>query len=97
MYIIDDICYAGEPVEGMKVREAKALRGRMLLVTFSTGERRIFDATLLQGSAFAPLADERAFADFEVSRGVVTWLGGEIDIAPEAIYEMSFPYSDETA
>ncbi len=24
--------------------------------------------------------------------GVVTWLGGEIDIAPEAVYQRSFEY-----
>ena len=38
MYIKNGICYAGELVENIKVVEAKPLRGRMLLVTFSTGE-----------------------------------------------------------
>ena len=54
MYILDDICYAGEIREDIKVTEAKPLRGGMLLVTFSTGEKRLFDTTTLKGPAFAP-------------------------------------------
>ena len=58
MYILNDVCYAGEFQDGIKVTEAKPLRGGMMLVTFSTGEKRLFDTTTLQGPAFAPLADE---------------------------------------
>ena len=42
MYIIDDVCYAGEAVPDIKVKEATVLRGGMLLLTFSTGEQRLF-------------------------------------------------------
>ena len=49
MYIIDDVCYAGEAVPDIKVKDATALRGGMLLITFSTGEQRLFDTTLLRG------------------------------------------------
>ena len=42
MYVLNDICYAGEMKEGIKVTEAKPLRGGMMLVTFSTGEKRLF-------------------------------------------------------
>ena len=59
MYIVDDICYAGEETPDIKVKEARALRGGMLLLTFSTGEQRLFDTTLLKGSAFEPLRDEK--------------------------------------
>lgn len=38
MYIKDDICYAGELSDNIKVTEAKPLRGGMMLVTFSTGK-----------------------------------------------------------
>lgn len=41
MYIIDDICYAGEKTQNIKVKEAEVLRGGMLLLTFSTGEQRL--------------------------------------------------------
>lgn len=93
MYIIDDVCYAGEAVPDIKVKEAAVLRGGMLLITFSTGEQRLFDATLLTGSAFAPLKDEKMLADFTIFHGVMTWMNGEIDVAPETMYAESYPYT----
>lgn len=92
MYVINDICYAGEIKEGIKVIEAKPLRGRMLLVTFSTGEKRLFDTTMLKGSAFEPLEDDSIFRDINIFHGVITWLDGEIDVAPEKVYVESFAY-----
>ena len=92
MYILNDICYAGELREGIKVTEAKPLRGGMMLVTFSTGEKRLFDTTLLQGAAFEPLRDENVFNHPVLFHGVITWNNGEIDIAPEAVYENSYAY-----
>lgn len=92
MYILNDICYAGEIQDGIKVTEAKPLRGGMMLVTFSTGEKRLFDTTMLQGSAFAPLADEKIFMNPVLFHGVITWNNGEIDIAPEMVYQNSFAY-----
>ena len=92
MYIQNDICYAGELQEGIKVTEAKPLRGRMMLVTFSTGEKRLFDTTLLKGAAFAPLADEAVFCNPVLFHGVITWNNGEIDIAPETVYRESYVY-----
>lgn len=93
MYIIDDVCYAGEAVSDIMVKEATVLRGSMLLITFSTGEQRLFDATLLTGSAFEPLKDEKTLADFTIFHGVMTWMNGEVDIAPETMYADSYPYT----
>lgn len=92
MYIVNGICYAGELREGIKVTEAKPLRGRMMLVTFSTGEQRLFDTTKLKGAAFEPLADESVFTHPELFHGVITWNDGEIDIAPETVYRESYAY-----
>ena len=51
------------------------------------------DATELSDMpALAPLMDERVLEDFSIDRGVLTWLDGEIDIAPEAAYPRSFEY-----
>lgn len=97
MYQKNGIVYAGELVEEIRVREAKPLPYQMLLLTFSTGERRLFDATTLEGSAFAPLADEAVFRQVTVSHGVVTWQNGEIDCAPEYLYRNSFAYDEELA
>ena len=93
MYIIDDICYAGEATPDIKIKEAAVLRGGMLLLTFSTGEQRLFDTTLLKGSAFEPLKDEKVLEDFNIFHGVMTWMNGEIDIAPETMYADSYPYT----
>lgn len=93
MYIIDDICYAGEATPDIKIKEAAVLRGGMLLLTFSTGEQRIFDTTRLIDSAFLPLKDEEILADFKIFHGVMTWMNGEIDIAPETMYADSYPYT----
>lgn len=93
MYIVDGICYAGEKTDSIKISEAKVLRGGMLLVAFSTGEKRLFDTTELTGSAFAPLRDEKVLSDFTIFHGVLTWQNGEIDIAPETVYDMSYPYN----
>ncbi len=93
MYVINGIAYAGQPVAGMKVESAKVVDSLSMLVTFSTGETRLFDASrIAEKAAFAPLADYDTFNNFEIDHGVVTWLEGEIDIAPETMYKMSFPY-----
>ena len=92
MYILNDICYAGELQDGIKVTEVKPLHGGMMLVTFSTGERRLFDTTTLQGAAFAPLADEKIFSNPVLFHGVITWNDGKIDIAPETVYRDSYAY-----
>ena len=92
MYILNDICYAGKMQEGIIVTEVKPLRGGMMLVTFSTGEKRLFDTTQLTGSAFEPLKDEKVFSNPTLFHGVITWNNGEIDIAPEYVYENSYAY-----
>ena len=40
MYIKNGICYAGKMEDGIKVTDLKPLRGMMMLVTLSTGEKR---------------------------------------------------------
>ena len=43
---------------GIKVASAQVTDRAMMMVTFSTGEQRIFDASQLEGSAFKPLKDK---------------------------------------
>ena len=94
MYIKNNICYAGVPQENIKITEVKPLRGGMLLVTFSTGEKRLFDTTQLTGAAFAPLQREDIYMNPVIFHGVITWCNGEIDIAPEYVYQESYAYED---
>ncbi|MBR3223961.1 MAG: DUF2442 domain-containing protein [Atopobiaceae bacterium] len=42
--------------------------------------------------AFAILADKKVFATHEIVDGVLTWLSGEVDIAPEGLYARSYEY-----
>ena len=94
MYIINGIVYAGEMKEGIYVRDFRILQNLYMLVTFSTGEVRVFDAAeLLQYPVYASLADNAVFRSAKVEDGILVWQNGEIDIAPEALYERSYPYS----
>lgn len=93
MYIKDGIAYAGEPRAEMLVASARVTGELSMLVTFSTGETRVFDAAyLLDQPVFEPLKDQGVFADFQIDHGVVTWCDGDVDIAPEAMYSHSFEY-----
>ena len=95
MYVINGIAYAGTPIQDMRVTAVKPLDDMMMLVTFASGERRLYDATqLLEFPAFQPLKDETIFKGANVDHGVVTWMNGDIDIAPETMYATSFPYDE---
>lgn len=95
MFVKDGIAYVGSLEQGIRVVDARVVNDLSMLVTFSNGETRLFDASgLLNMPAFEPLTDEQTFRDFEVDHGVVTWQDGEIDLAPEAMYEGSCAYED---
>ena len=94
MYEIDGIVYASEPVDDLSIAECRSVGDGILIVTFSTGETRLFDSTcLLDMPAFAPLADWTVLDAFVVEDGILTWLDGEIDIAPQAVYARSYEYN----
>lgn len=93
MFIVDGIAYAGQPAQDLSVVQVKPLSDLCMLVTFSTGETRLFDATvLLKGSAFEPLRDEAVFLKPAIADGVCTWADGSLDVAPEFMYKNSFAY-----
>lgn len=97
MFEVDGILYASSPKGLLKISDAKVTGKMMMLLTFSSGEQRVFDAETLQGEVFAPLKDDAVFQNFKIVRGVVTWMEEEIDCAPEYMYENSFPYSKTEA
>lgn len=92
MYILNGICYAGEVADNIEVKSVKPLEDMMMLITFNSGEVRLFDATTLKGAAFEELKDETVFKNVNIDHGVVTWLDGDIDCAPEYMYENSYEY-----
>lgn len=94
-YVVDDVCYAGNPGQDVRVVEAKPLRGGMLLLMFSSGEKKLFDTTLLEGPAFFSLRDEAVFQSVCVEHGFVSWADGAIDVSPEYLYEHGVKYDED--
>lgn len=98
MYIENGIAYAGTPAKEIRICAVKALDDMMMILTFTSGERRLYDATqLLQYPAFQPLRDEAVFKSAAVEYGMVVWNDGEIDLAPETMYVNSYAYNEITA
>ena len=95
MYIRDGFVCGGEPAEMLKVKTVRPLRDGIMILEFNNGETRLFDATVLEGEAFELLKNEEVFMHPEIEDGVVTWNGGQIDCAPEYMYEHSYEYPTE--
>lgn len=93
MFVKDGIAYAGEPIPEMRIESARVTGELTMLVTFATGETRVFDASyLLAQPVFKALGDQEVFSKFIIDHGVITWADGEIDLAPESMYEHSYAY-----
>lgn len=88
----EGIVYASECPKDIEITHVEPLEDMMMILTFSTGEQRLFDATVLAGPVFQPLADSQVFNACKIVDGVVTWMNEEIDCAPEFMYEHSYPY-----
>lgn len=95
MFEMNGILYADEPSRELEIRSARVPDDHIMLVTFSTGETRLCDFTEMydDAPAFAPLRDEKAFEDFRIDHGVLTWCNGDIDISPTYLYDHSYEYS----
>jgi hypothetical protein len=88
MFIKDGIAYAGETEKPITVISARAIEDYKLWLRFSTGETKIFDfLPLLNNKIFLPLMDKALFNDVYIDYGVTVWKNGEIDIAPEYLYQ----------
>lgn len=64
-----------------------------LLITFTSGEQRIYNARpLLEKAIYSPLKNLAFFLGAKAECGTVIW-NDDIDIAPEHLYECSQPVS----
>jgi hypothetical protein len=64
-----------------------------LFLQFENGETRIFDMKpLFERKPFTVLKNSPLFFQVRIDYGTVVW-PGEIDIAPETLYEQSLPAS----
>lgn len=62
-----------------------------LEIVFNTGEKRLFDARpYLSRGIFQRLQDKRLFMQAYVALDTVCW-PGDLDIAPETLYDRSVP------
>lgn len=95
MYEKNGITYANNKSAELLITEFKPLYDGILLLTFSTGERRLFDTTVLIEPVFEPLKDKSIALNPELFHGILTWLDGTIDISPEATYELSYKYNTQ--
>ncbi|MDO4556437.1 MAG: DUF2442 domain-containing protein [Lachnospiraceae bacterium] len=93
MYISDGIVYGNKGEADIKIVAVKPLEDMMMIVKFSSGETRLFDAKVLQGKVFEPLKLSEVFFHPVIEHGVITWNNGNIDCAPEYIYEHSYEHS----
>ena len=76
----------------LDVTHVSANADHKLRLEFENGEKRIFDMRpYLAKPPFGPLNDIAIFNLARVENGTVTW-PGNLDIAPETLYERSIPY-----
>ena len=81
---------SGSPL-GPRVTAVTPTDDYKLVLTFTGGERRIFDAIpLLKMAIFEPLASKAFFQSVKVAHGSVLW-PQDIDYCPDTLYMESVP------
>lgn len=99
MYILNDIAYADSyNTDNIKVLEVKIISELCMLITFSNGEKKIYDAQeLIKYQAYEKLKDFNVFKSAYIENGIIVWDNGKIDIAPETVYKHSYKYEQNIA
>lgn len=97
MYVINDVAFAeGFNKEKLKIESFKIISELCMLVTFSNGEKRIFDLkALMEYPIYKKLEDFNIFKKAYLENGIIVWDNGEIDISVEAVYKNSYEYEQE--
>ena len=66
---------------------AQAQKNYCLDISFSSGERKIFDMRpYLEKGLFQQLKKPEVFNSFFIANDTINWLGGDLDIAPATLY-----------
>ena len=75
------------------VTAAEYLGGHKLGLSFNDGSRKVFDFSPLikKFPLYKGIEPTEKFKDFTVTDWTVSWKDGEIDIAPEYLYENGVP------
>lgn len=97
MYIMNDVVYAENfKDKELKIIDFKVISELCMLVTFSNGEKRIFDATpLMVYPIYKKLEDYNIFKNAYLEKGIIVWESGDIDISTEVVYKNSFEYEQK--
>ena len=90
MYIKNGIAYAENPTPEVRLVSVRALPNHRLWLRFSDNQPRLFDFTpMLEKPCYEPLKDTIVFTQVYLDYGVPVWADGDIDLAPEYLYEHS--------
>lgn len=85
---MSEVIRGPEPL-GPRVCRLNVMPGHRLDLTFTNGERRIYDASpLLEWPAYKPLRNDALFGAARVEYGSVCW-PGDIDCCPDRLYRDS--------
>ena len=91
---MQDDMIRGMPL-GPRVTAVSPMEDYQLALTFTNGERRIFDAKpLLAFKVFKPLRNKGFFSLVKVDHGMVLW-PNDIDYCPDTLYTQSKPLDEQ--
>jgi len=74
----------------LKVIDVKVLNHLKLLIEFSNGEKRNFDAKqLLKYPVYQDLENDEIFNNVAIENGILVWDNGKIDVGTDFLYQKS--------
>ena len=89
MIVQNGIAYADNKESLIAVKSVRPMLNYRLSVRFNNEEQKIFDITpYLEYPCYKALKDMDVFNGAYIEGGTVVWNDGEIDIAPETLYEL---------
>ncbi len=91
----NNVAYADDDTLAIKVVNVYPDEEFKLWVEFNGGELKVFDFKPLIRNmpAFSRLSNLDVFRSVDIDHGVPVWYDGEIDIAPETLYNEGIEYS----
>ena len=95
MRIVNGIAHVDEKTTDLRVIDIEILENLCLLIEFSNGEKRIFDAKqLLEYAVYEKLKNKEVFNTVNVKNGVLVWDNEELDVGVDFLYQKSEIYKN---
>ena len=92
MIVKDGICYPDDMKPALSVVGCSVLDERHLRICFNSGDVRVVDVSpLFSIEALSPLGDPAVLRSFSIDHGILSWKDGELDIAPEWLFDHGKP------